>query len=139
MFLKELIQENDMDVIIKHATIARDNAYTPISKFNVGSAMLTTKGLFSGGNIENSSLSLTLCAERTTMVEAINAGCRKGDFKSVTVIADTAKTIIPCGACLQFMSEFLDPETPMYLCDENGVFKTYKFKELQPLTFRIED
>jgi cytidine deaminase len=139
MLSNEVIQENDTEVMIKHATVARDNAYTPHSNFNVGSSILTTKGLFSGSNIENSSYSLCMCAERTTMFEAINAGCRKGDFKVVTVIANTKNPIVPCGACLQFMSEFLDRETPVNLCRQDGTYETYQFKELLPITFHIDD
>jgi len=139
MFLNKVVKKNDIEVMIKHATAARDSAYTPHSKFNVGSAILTSKGLFSGSNIENSSYSLCMCAERTTMFEAINAGCRKGDFKAVIVIANTKNPIVPCGACLQFMSEFLDRKTPVHLCRKDGSYKTYKFKQLLPVTFHIDD
>lgn len=125
--------------LVAIATEAKEKAYVPYSKFMVGAALQTKKGVFSGANIENASYSLCMCAERTALFQAVNAGCRKGDFESITVIANTKSRIVPCGACLQALSEFVERDTPVYLSDKNQKFIVYKFSDLLPVVFNFED
>jgi len=130
----EKIQE-----LVDLSKIARDNAYVPESKFPVGAAILTKKGVFTGGNIENSSYSLCMCAERTALFAAVNAGCRKGDFIGIAVIANTPNRIVPCGACLQTLSEFVAKDMPVVLANKDGHFVEHQFKDLLPIVFDIND
>lgn len=123
--------------LVSLASAAKSKAYTPYSNFPVGAALLTAKGVFSGGNIENGSYSLCMCAERTALFHAINDGCRKGDFQAIAVIANTENHIVPCGACLQALSEFVEPETPVFLANKNEEFKEFKFRELLPVVFNL--
>ncbi|HJX97245.1 MAG TPA: cytidine deaminase, partial [Chthoniobacterales bacterium] len=52
--------------LIAAATTAKSAAYAPYSKFAVGAAILTKSGrIFTGCNVENLSLGLTICAERS--------------------------------------------------------------------------
>ena len=61
--------------LIEAAVQARANAYVPYSRFPVGAAPLTTSGkVFLGCNVENVSLGLTLCAERSAVAAAIAGG-----------------------------------------------------------------
>ena len=56
------------DELVKLALKAKEFAYAPYSKFKVGAAILTDDGeVFTGCNIENSSYSLTICAERVAI------------------------------------------------------------------------
>lgn len=121
--------------LVKLATEAKEKAYVPYSKFQVGAFLTTTKGDFIGANIENSSFSLCMCAERNAIFQAILSGCKKGDFLSITVNGNTDKPIAPCGACLQVMNEFFDSETEIILSNKNGEYKIYNQTDLLPLGF----
>ena len=87
------------------ATEARERAYAPYSKFSVGAALQGQSGsVFSGCNIENVSLGLTLCAERVAVGKAIEASERH--FQCLVIVADTETPVVPCGACRQVLAEF---------------------------------
>jgi homotetrameric cytidine deaminase len=50
--------------LLEEAQEGLARAYAPYSRIKVGAALLTEKGqVFSGGNIENASYGLSLCAE----------------------------------------------------------------------------
>ena len=100
--------------LVAHAREAAKHAHAPYSKFFVGAALLTAEGeIITGFNIENVSYGLTLCAERAAMVHALCRGHKK--FAAVAVCAGSAENpATPCGACRQFLAEFLAPETPVF-------------------------
>ena len=63
--------------LIELAKKARELAYTPISGFKVGAALLTKEAkVFTGCNIEDSSgIGITnICAERCAILKAISEG-----------------------------------------------------------------
>lgn len=125
----------DHKALVNQSIEAKQLAYVPQSKFPVGAALLTKKGVVLGTNIENVSFSVSMCAERTAIFSAYMMGCRKGDFISIAVTGDTNKPIVPCGACLQVMTEFFQPDTEIVLSNKSGEYKVYKFSDLLPLTF----
>ena len=95
--------------LIEAAWEAREMAYAPYSKFQVGAALLAKDGrIFLGCNVENISYGLTNCAERVAIGAAIAAGVR--EFVAVAVVADTGVPISPCGACRQVLAEFGVPK-----------------------------
>ena len=54
---------------------AKEKAYAPYSRFQVGAAILTKEGkVFTGCNVENSSYGAAICAERTAAVKAVSEG-----------------------------------------------------------------
>ena len=58
--------------LFEMACLARENAYAPYSKYQVGACILTDTGkTFTGCNFENASFGATICAERCA------AGCGK--------------------------------------------------------------
>jgi cytidine deaminase len=84
---------------------ARERAYAPYSRFRVGAALLSKSGaIFSGCNVENISLGLTMCAERVCIGKAVEGGERI--FESLVIVADSDLPIVPCGACRQVLAEF---------------------------------
>lgn len=120
-----------------HALAVREHAYAPYSGFQVGAALQCTDGsIFTGCNVENASYSMTICAERSAIVQAIAAG--KQSFRSIAIVGgkteEAAKTTPcpPCGACLQVLAEFCDGDFPILLTD--GV---HKLKEFLPNAFQL--
>lgn len=109
----------DRNALMRAAEEARQNAYAPYSGFAVGAALLSEDGrIFGGCNVENASYSLTCCAERGAVMQAVANGATR--FCAVAIVGapigeDTDAPCYPCGACLQVLSEFCDPETPVCL------------------------
>ena len=89
--------------LVELAIKARENSYSPYSKFKVGAALMTKSGeVFLGANIENASYPLCMCAERNALYNAYNHGIKKSDISALAVVGDTKQPITPCGACRQF-------------------------------------
>ncbi len=122
--------------LYQEALIARKNAHAPYSQFLVGAALVTDKSdrIFSGCNIENLSFGATICAERTAIVKAISE-FPGSKVKELALVTDAKNHDSPCGLCLQVMSEFCNAETPVHLCNLNGIQRTVFFKELMPFQF----
>lgn len=127
---------NDKE-LINYAIQASKRAYAPYSNFKVGAALLTKNNqLFLGSNIENSSYSLTCCAERVAIFKAISEG--ETSFIKLAVVANTDKPVTPCGACRQVMSEFFDDQVTIYLANKQAEIKKVKISNLLPDAFSIE-
>ena len=138
--MKITLTKSEINALLDAAQAARENSYSPYSKFKVGAAVMTNDGkIFSGTNIENSSYGLTVCAERNALFAAVSAGHRQ--FKALALITQKLKGQkfnSPCGACRQVMSEFLAPDTPVYISVLDGKKRTVypkTFKELMPFPF----
>ena len=57
------------------AEAARERSYAPYSQFTVGAALVTESGdVVTGGNVENGSFGMTICAERSAVVRALAEG-----------------------------------------------------------------
>lgn len=126
------------DELIKKAKEARQVAYAPYSNFKVGAALLTSKGkLYLGNNIENSSYSLTCCAERVAIFKAVSSG--EQHFKKLAVVGNTKKVIQPCGACRQVMAEFFTEEVKIYLANLKGDMIETNISHLLPESFSLND
>lgn len=111
----------NMEKLMELAREARGQAYCPYSEFAVGAALLAKSGgVYVGCNVENASFSLGCCAERTAIFKAITAGER--EFQAIAIcggrMGEPADSpCIPCGACLQVMTEFCEPEFQIILTD----------------------
>jgi len=93
------------DILLEKAYDAMENAYVKYSNFKVGAALLTKSGkIYTGCNIENSSYSATICAERVALTKAISEGER--EFEAIAVASNLKDFTYPCGVCRQFMSEW---------------------------------
>jgi cytidine deaminase len=124
--------------LIEEAKKAREKAYVPYSKFQVGAALLAKDGtVFHGCNIENAAYSMCICAERTALVKAYSEGVK--DFIGLAVVADVKRPVPPCGACRQVISELCSPKMEVYLTNMNGEVQTITVEELLPGAFSAED
>ncbi len=119
--------------LMERARQARERAYAPYSNFKVGAALLTAGGeVITGGNVENASYGLSMCAERVALFAAVARGER--DIRAIAVAAGTRA--IPCGACRQVMLE-LAPEADVITREEDGSLRVQKVKELLPDAFTL--
>jgi cytidine deaminase len=117
----------DPDDLMGRAHEARKNAYAPYSRFLVGAAVVTDRGVFTGANVENASYGLSICAERVAASSAVAAGARRIDAVAVTSSATGPAS--PCGACRQFLYEF-GPQMTVVAEGTSGERKTWRLSEL---------
>jgi cytidine deaminase len=121
--------------LVRIASLARQRAYAPYSKYRVGAAIRTKRGkVTAGANVENASYGLTVCAERNAVFQAANAG-EKG-FEALAVVADDLPR--PCGACLQVLTEFCDADLRVVLASASGARDVVRLGDLLPRPFKLE-
>ncbi|XP_002167076.1 probable cytidine deaminase [Hydra vulgaris] len=135
--MSTLLTEKEVSNLLDSCIKAKENSYSPYSKFRVGAALYTTCGkTFTGCNVENVSYGLAICAERTAYVKAVSEGYTS--FKACAVSTDVKDSFTyPCGACRQFMSEFGDVEVFLTNDDKNHTITT--LKKLLPFQFSAEE
>lgn len=122
------------DELIRQALAAKELAYAPYSGYRVGAAVLGKGGkIYRGCNIENASYSLTNCAERTALFNAIADGERS--FAGLAVAVDGKLPASPCGSCRQVIREFFADDTEILLVNEDGEARLTTIKELLPGAF----
>ncbi|MEJ5261576.1 MAG: cytidine deaminase [Ignavibacterium sp.] len=123
----------DYKLLVQKAIEAKQNAYAPYSNFRVGAALLTEDNqIITGCNIEISSYSLTICAERNAIFKAYSDG--KRNFKALALAADTKDYISPCGACRQVISD-LCGDIDVILINGNNETKILRTQQLLPFAF----
>lgn len=124
-----------IEFLIEEAEKALEAAYCPYSKYAVGAAVMCADGkVYKGCNIENSSFSLTICAERVAIAKAVSDG--KYDIEAIAIFHDGLELPYPCGACLQVLSEF-NKDAEIIVASDTGVRK-YKVSDLLPKGFSLE-
>lgn len=127
------LDDAQLDVLTSQAWEARLNAYAPYSQFHVGAALLSADGrVFSGANVENASLGLTMCAERVALGAAISAGVRS--IVAIAVAGESPIGILPCGACRQALLEF-SRSAVIVRCHPDGTHDTTSLSSLDPAPF----
>ncbi|QQS37358.1 MAG: cytidine deaminase [Ignavibacteriales bacterium] len=127
----------DYQTLALKAVEAKSKALPTYSNFHVGAALLTEDDkVITGCNIESSSYSLTMCAERTAIFKAISDGERK--FKAIAIAGDTEEFLSPCGACRQVISD-LCGEIDIVLINSKKELKILKTSGLLPYAFGDSD
>ncbi len=136
--------DNDIQDLMHYAVEARQKAYAPYSKFNVGAAILLDNSeIVTGSNQENASYPSGLCAERTAIFYAgakyPNAKILKMALTASSQNQITDKPIPPCGACRQAIAEYeikQDASIEIYFMGVEGkVVKSNSLSNLLPLLF----
>lgn len=125
-----------MHEIVRHAAEARRNAYAPYSGYAVGACVLGANGkLYRGCNVENASYGLTVCAERSAVVQMVGDGCK--ELLEVAVVTRDGAT--PCGMCLQTLAEFAIElnHVTVHCASAEGTVTTYQLHELLPHGFAL--
>src|SRR5262245_25073443 len=120
--------------LIAEATRARDHALATFSGFKVGAAIETSTGrVFTGCNIENASLGLTVCAERVALWKALSEGAR--EFTMIAVATDAETPATPCGACRQLLWEYCGNIPVLLHSIRGGTTLNIPLAELLPRPF----
>ncbi len=142
----QLLPAIDWNALEKAAREVRHNAHAPYSGYFVGAAILTSSGrTFVGCNVENASYGLSICAERSAIVQMISAG----EHKPIALAVVTPGTSrlgpgvesppmgAPCGMCRQTLAEFV-MDIPIRLAadSETNPFRMTTLSALLPEAFR---
>lgn len=136
------IRATDRTKLIRTALQMVRRAYAPYSRFQVGAAVLTSRGrIYGGANVENASYGATVCAERVAIFKAVSAGER--EIVALAVCGGREGKItglcVPCGICRQVMREFADPtELKVYVAQSANDYREYVLEELLPESFGPE-
>ena len=123
--------------LIGAAFRARENSYSPYSRFRVGAALLCETGeIYTGCNIENRAYGPTNCAERTAFFKAVSEG--KRSFSAIAIVRGEREPVwcYPCGVCRQVMAEFCSPDEFLIICARSAdEYRIFTLKELLPEMF----
>jgi cytidine deaminase len=123
---------------VRVASLARERAYAPYSRYKVGAAIRTKRNkIHSAANVENASYGLTVCAERCAVFAAVAAGDAK-DYDAIAIVTGGDELPSPCGACRQVLHEF-SPGTRVILATTTGKRKATTLAELLPDAFTSKD
>lgn len=131
--------KEEMKILTRVATEARDNAYCPYSNHPVGVALVTDKGMvFPGSNVEIAHYK-GVCAEASAISNMVTAGERK--IAAVVVIGPAMEYLCtPCGDCRQRLREFAAPGMKVYSLWKDGKLgATTDFTKLLPMSFGPEN
>jgi len=124
--------EDSLKTLIQTAIKASENAYIPYSHYAVGAVLVAPDGQeFTGCNVENASYPASICAERTALVQAVNAGVQQFE----TIVIATKNGGSPCGICRQMLFEF-SPDLRVVCVDfEGNIHIDQPLNELLPHGF----
>jgi cytidine deaminase len=121
------------DDLISSATAVRERARASYSHFKVGAALLADDGrVFTGCNIENASLGLTVCAERVALWKALSEGATA--FSAITIVTDARVVTPPCGSCRQLLWEYCG-DIQVHLHSTTGLDEQFRMAQLLPHPF----
>ncbi len=130
----------DIRTLIEEARQASSHAYAPYSRYRVGACLLLASGTsYRGVNVENASYGGTICAERMALGAAVTA--EGPDIRIAHVVVHTASSppAAPCGLCLQMLSEFASPDTPVTCANFHGEVRSFTLGQLLPQAFHGAD
>ncbi len=131
-----MLGKDTREELVKQAILARTMSYSPYSRYAVGAALLTPSGrIFTGANVENAVLPLTICAERAAIFSAVTQG--EKEFSAIAVVTENGGT--PCGSCRQVLAEF-GLDTIVIIANTAGtILQTLKVSDLLPGAFTPKD
>jgi cytidine deaminase len=126
----------DWAALDRAALAVQQRAHAPYSDYAVGAALLVASGkVFAGCNVENASYGLTVCAERSSVVQMVAAGER--DPIALVVVTRGPRIGSPCGSCRQTLAEFAD-DLPirLFVAGDLSSSRLTSLRELLPDAFR---
>ncbi len=137
-----LSPQPDFPALTQAANAAAQKAYARYSRFQVGAALLLSNGeVVTGGNVENASYGLTICAERSALVRAVALYGPQIRVAAAVVVNLNHAPSPPCGACRQVLAEFMDSAAPIaFPAEQNGRLQQVitTFDHVLPFTFQFQ-
>jgi cytidine deaminase len=131
------LSQATLDDLLEQAKKAAEKSYSPYSHFRVGAALRLNNGyVVTGTNVENISFGLTICAERSALVGAVNEFGPDIRVEAIAIANLNGAASPPCGACRQMLAEFSDVETPVLFPAASGLL-TMRFGDVLPLGFDL--
>jgi len=118
--------------LLAFARQAQERAYAPYSGFRVGAAIYCAGEVTQGVNVENAAYGSTICAERAAATAAVLKGFKV--FDAIAIVGDSEDPVVPCGACLQFLSEF-NPQMRIVMGSRGDAVRVATLDELLPEAF----
>ncbi|HAO15922.1 MAG TPA: cytidine deaminase [Tenacibaculum sp.] len=137
------LPKDDLE-LMNNAIKARNKAYAPYSKFNVGAALLLSNGkIITGNNQENAAYPSGMCAERVAIWKAgsdfPNMIVKKIAITAASSTTEVNKPVGPCGACRQTLSEYeinqKEPIEIIFMGEVGEIVKTESLLALLPFSF----
>ena len=121
--------------MINEAKLLVERSYSPYSRFRVSAVLKDGDDNIHGGvNVENSSLGMTMCAERSAVFAAVATGARK--FKHIVIYSPDGPPV-PCGACRQVLWEFCDEDFRITVASDGVPPRDFLLGELLPEAFQL--
>ncbi|MGD0159954.1 MAG: cytidine deaminase [Candidatus Bathyarchaeia archaeon] len=129
--------------LLEASLTALNSAYV-LWGFKVGAAVLAEDGqVYEGCNVESWVSGLGTCAERCAINHAVLNGNRKIKELAVVMNANSGGEPRPCGACLQYISDFsVNPQIKVVMAkaEKGKILKETvnirKLEELLPFPYR---
>jgi cytidine deaminase len=125
------------DELVASAKLGMRNAYTIVSGFPVGAAVLTVKGnVYQGCNAESVISGMGVCAERSAIDHAV--ACGEYLYEAIAVISRLETPIAPCGMCLQYIGEFsqvAERDIEILMLGSAGEIRESSIREMLPAIF----
>jgi len=120
--------------LVAAARAARERAYAPYSRFQVGAALLDEHGrVHAGCNVENAAYPQGQCAEASAIAHLVLAGGTRILAAVVVGVAD--EPVTPCGGCRQRLREFAADDMAIWCADLHGVRARFTLGQLLPASF----
>lgn len=135
-------KEESRLILAAAAQAGRERSYAPYSHFLVGAALLGTGGrVYIGCNVENASYSVSLCAERSALAQAVAQGERRFIGLAVAGGKEGGPLSLtpPCGLCRQALAEFCGADFPVLLVLSNTCWQELTLGQLLPYGFGPEN
>ncbi len=113
-----------------------NNSYTPYYHYPVAAIAVMKDGTeFSGVNVETSSPSAGICAERNAIYSAIAEGYTKGDIKEIHIMSKTEDDCWPCFICRHAINDLCDKTTTIFSHTYTNRIVSHTVEELCPYPF----
>lgn len=122
--------------LVAAALAARQRAYAPYSRYQVGAVIQTEAGeTFTGANVENASYGLSVCAERNAAMRMVLDGGSRP--RTIVVATQSSPPGSPCGMCRQVLLELADDPARLRVIAVNpaGERAEWTLAELIPAGF----